>query len=161
MKSSKENRASGASERPGGPDNVLSLSTARHMLPLVRRIGEEIVARGRQLDRLQLEKSRLDRQRITLDWPERSRRYRLQDEIAEEDKHLHDAVVELEALGLVIFDGRPVLVGFPTLVNDRRAFFLWQPGEDSLKFWRFLGESDQQAIPAGWVKSGEARPGKK
>ena len=41
-----ENRASGAPEKPGGSDNVLSLATARQMLPLVGRIAGEIVGLG-------------------------------------------------------------------------------------------------------------------
>src|SRR5262245_46040126 len=104
MNGSTENRASGATEKPGGSDNVLSLTTARQMLTLVRKIAEEIVGRGQRLERLHLEKQRLDRKRCTLAWPERSRRYQLQDEIAYEERGLQEAAAELECLGVVLLD---------------------------------------------------------
>src|SRR5262245_29463030 len=152
MNGSTENRASGASKKPGGPDNVLSLTTARQMLPLVRQIVDELVSRGHQRERLQLEKERLDRQRHCLDWPARSRRYQLQDEIDDEERRMQDAAAELEALGLVLLDFELGKIGFPTLVNERRAFFTWQPDEGDLKYWHFLGEKMRRLIPAGWTR---------
>lgn len=152
-----ENRASGAPEKPGGSDNVLSLTTARQMLPLIRRIAEEIVSRGQRLERLRLEKERLDRKRRSLAWPERSRRYQLQDEIVDEERGVQDALAELEVLGLVLLDYADGQIGFPTLVNDRRAFFTWQPSDDGLKYWHFLGENARRLIPVSWSKSADSR----
>jgi hypothetical protein len=157
MNGSTENRASGAFEKPNGPDAVLSLTTARRMLTLVRQIVEEILGRGRRLERLHAEKHRLDRQRRTLNWPERSRRYQLQDEIADEEQGLQEAASELGALGVLLLDAGRGKVGFPTLVNERRAFFTWQPGEDGLKYWHFLGENVRRTIPPGWGKVAESR----
>jgi hypothetical protein len=161
MNGSTENRASGAPKKPGGPDNVLSLTTARQMLTLVRPIVEEVITRGRQRERLLREKERLDRQRRTLGWPERSRRYQLQDEIAAEERHIQEAAAELEELGLVLLDLELGKVGFPTMVNERRAFFTWQSGEEGLKHWHYLGETARRAIPPSWIAAGEGRrPGK-
>jgi hypothetical protein len=157
MNGSTENRASGASKKPGGPDNVLSLAVARRMLPLVGAIVAEIVASGRRRGRLLLEKGRLDRQRRLLDWPDRSRRYQLQDEIASEERKALEAVAELEALGLVLLDAERGRVGFPTLVNERRAFFTWQFGEEGLQYWHFLGENMRRTIPPSWAVAGEGR----
>ncbi|HXG11946.1 MAG TPA: DUF2203 family protein [Gemmataceae bacterium] len=160
MNGSTENRAPGAPEKPGGPDNVFSLTTARRMLPLVRQIVADILGRGQRLKRLHAEKDCLDRQRRTLAWPGRSRRYQLQDEIADEERGLQEAVAELDSLGLVLLDEDEGRVGFPTLVNERRAFFTWQPGEDGLKHWHFLGESIRRVIPPSWAKADGLRPGK-
>lgn len=157
MNGSTENRASGASEKPGGSENILSLPVTRQMLPLVMKIVEEIVGRGQRIDRLHLEKERLDRQRRSLGWPERRRRYLLQDEIADEERHLQDAFAELEVLGVILLDGSEGRVGFPTLVNERRAFFTWQPGENEVLYWHFLGETTRRTIPAHWGKGGESR----
>lgn len=157
-----ENRASRASRRPGGADNVFSLTTALRMLGLVRRIVEEITSRRQRLSRLCREKDRLDRDRRTLAWPERARRYQLQDDLAGEERGLREATAELEELGLVLQDRVEGQVGFPTLVGGRRAFFTWRPGEEGLRHWHFLGENALRQIPVGWMKAAEScQPGRK
>jgi hypothetical protein len=44
------------------------------------------------------------------------------------------------------------LIGFPTLVNNRRAYFCWHPGETALQYWQFADEETQRPIPASWFK---------
>ena len=79
---SSPNRASGPAERPRRKDVVFDLTTARRMLPLVRRIVQDIQSSCEQLTRLQPEQDRLDRHRRDLSWPERQRRYAVREEIA-------------------------------------------------------------------------------
>src|SRR5262245_21725966 len=122
-----ENRASGASERPGANDRVLTWEASRAMFPLVSRIAQDVAQRHQLLATLHPEQERLERSRRTLDWPRRRRRYELQEEIAAAEADLRHARAELEALGLALLDPATGLVGFPTLVNDRRAFFSWKP----------------------------------
>jgi hypothetical protein len=43
-------------------------------------------------------------------------------------------------------------VGFPTMVNNRRAYFSWRLGEDGLHSWHFAEESACRPIPAAWLK---------
>ena len=43
-------------------------------------------------------------------------------------------------------------IGFPTMVNERRAYFSWQPGEETLRSWRFADEDADRPIPASWLK---------
>jgi hypothetical protein len=56
---------------------------------------------------------------------------------------------ELDSLGAVLFNPPSIgLIGFPTIVNDRQAYFSWRLGEESLNFWHFDGdEKSREPIP--------------
>src|SRR3954452_21406645 len=155
-----ENRASGASERPGHNDLVLTWGASRAMLPLVGRIAADIVQHHARLSRLRPEQARLERHRHALAWPERSRRYQLQEEVAALEKELAAALAELEVLGVGLLHAPTGLVGFPTVVNDRRAYFSWQPGEEGLGFWNFAGDTIRRPVPSSWTKPPRERPRK-
>ena len=148
-----ENRAPGAYERPGPHDLVLTWGASHAMLPLVGRIVADIIDGHERLALLRPEQERLDRQRQTLAWPERSRRYQVQEELASVEKELRQAYTELEGLGVSVLHGPSGLVGFPTIVNDRRAFFSWRPGEEDVVYWNFAGDPVRHAVPETWTKS--------
>src|SRR5260370_11165222 len=120
------------------------------MVPLVQRIVQDVLHCRQELARMQPEQSWLDSQRRTLDWPQRARRYHLKEAIAAQEEHLTLALEELESLGVVLLDPLKGQVGFPTLVNGRRAFFSWRLGEENLKHWHFMGEKVRRMIPASW-----------
>jgi hypothetical protein len=147
-----ENRASGASERPGDSEKVMTWDAGVAMLPLVGRIAADVLRLTAHLNAVQPELARLDRKRRTLDWPSRARRYQLQEDAALATLYLQDAYAELEVLGVALLDGDSGLVGFPTLVNNRRAFFSWKPGEEGLKFWNYSGELARRPVPDAWTK---------
>jgi hypothetical protein len=153
MNGSTGNTASGASEKPDRRETLLTLTTSRRMLPLVRRVVADVGQALEQLGRLYPEQERLDLQRRTLSWPARSRRYQLREEISAGEQALQQARSELENLGVVLVDEEAGWVGFPTVVNGRRAFFSWKPGEEGLKFWHFAGETVRRLIPASWSKA--------
>ena len=157
MNGSTENQTSGASDQDGGRDVVLTWTTSHRMLPLVQRIIKDIIARHQALARLGPEMQRLDRQRRVLAWPERARRYQLQEETAELERSLDEVCAELDVLGVALFDADRGQVGFPTLVNNRRAFFSWQPGEDDLRAWHFAGETLRRPVPISWTTSVDGR----
>jgi hypothetical protein len=152
MKGHKDYRASDASENPDRGEVVLSLETVQRMLPLVQRIVDDFLVSQQVRLRLEPEEQLLDRRKRTLDWPGRQRRYRLKDEVAHAEGRMAAAVEELEMLGVVLLDGEIGRVGFPTMVNNRRAFFSWQPGEDGLRSWHFEGETQCRPIPPAWMK---------
>lgn len=152
MNGSKGYRAPGASEQPDRGEVVLSLKTVQKMLPLVSRIIDDILAQHKTLDRLLPQSERLERQRRNLDWPARQERYRLQEEVARAFEALDGAREEMDELGVVLLDPEVGRVGFPTLVNNRKAYFSWQPGEDSLHSWHFAEESQCRPIPPAWLK---------
>jgi hypothetical protein len=149
------NTASNASERPERPETAMNLITARRMLPLVQRIVQDILTDQQTLERLQPEQDRLDRQRRDLRWPERRRRYQLQEEIGGVERHLQDALLELQGLAVVLLDPQAGRVGFPTIVNDRRAYFSWRPGEETIRSWHFAEETAGRPIPLSWLKVGD------
>lgn len=152
MSGSTGNKASGASESPDRGEIFLSLSMAQRMLPLVQRIVEDALHNQQVLERLHPEQEKLDRQRRQLAWPERQKRYQLREEVNQAERSLQDSLDEMQALGVALLDPDIGRVGFPTLVNDRRAYFSWRPGEDGLHSWHFAGESVCRPIPSSWLR---------
>jgi hypothetical protein len=156
-----ENREYGASERSGLTDQVMTWNASAAMLSLVGLIARDVVAYHDRLGGLRRERSGLDGRRHTLAWPERARRYELQEEIARIESELTRNIAELEALGVALLDAERGLVGFPTIVNDRRAFFSWQPGENGLTFWNFAGDIVRRPVPESWTKPVRERPSRR
>src|ERR1700722_17333452 len=156
MNGSKGNAAFNASEMPERRDIVLNLSTAYRMLPRVQRGPDDIAASQKTINRLHPEQERLDRHRRDLVWLERQRRYQVHEEIGNAESHLRHAVEELRELGLALLEPDSGRIGFPTMVNDRRAFFCWQPGEETLRSWQFAEESTCRPIPSAWWNVAEA-----
>jgi hypothetical protein len=148
-----ENRASGAYERPGPHDLVFTWGTSHAMLPLVGRIVADLMQGHDRLAQLRPEQERLDSQRQTLAWPQRSRRYQVQEEITTVEKELRQVYAELESLGVAVLHGPSGLIGFPTIVNERRAFFSWRPGEEDVRYWNFVGDPVRHAVPESWTKT--------
>lgn len=151
-------RASGAPEQSGAEERVLTWGHSSAMLPLVARIARDILGHQELLSRLYSERDHLDRHRHGLSWPERSRRYQVNEEIAGIETSLRDVLTELDGLGLTLLDPAEGLVGFPTLVNDRRAYFSWKPGEERLGFWCYAGDLHRRSIPSEWTLEATAEP---
>jgi hypothetical protein len=147
--------ASSAPEKPERKEVVLTLTTARNMLPLMRMIVGDYLAAQQTIYRMQPEHDRLVRHRTDLSWPERSRRYYLQDELATQESNVKAALGELEELGVALLDPDLGWVGFPTIVNKRKAYFVWRPGESSLRHWQYIGEGTLRPIPASWDEATE------
>jgi hypothetical protein len=146
-----ENRAS-ASEQSGPQDRIMTWHISRAMLPLVGRIARDVMHYHEQLSRMQLEFACLERNRRTLTWPDRARRYQLEEEIAAAQNEMRTLLAELEVLGLTLLEPALGLIGFPTLVNDRRAFFSWRPGEDGLLFWNYADDLTRHPVPEDWTE---------
>ncbi len=155
-----EKRASWASERPGQNDVVLTWDTCHSMLSLVGRIVADVVSLRQTLTRIQPECTQLDSRRHTLDWAGRSRRYQLQEEIRRLEEERRKTFAELESLGVVVLEEANGLVGFPTIVNNRRAFFSWQPGEEGPSFWNYAGDTLRRKVPISWTAPVEEKPAK-
>jgi len=152
MKGSKGYRASDASENPERGEVVLSIQTVQKMLPLVQRIMDDYVTSQKVLARLHPEEEILDSKKRILDWPRRQRRYRLKEELALAELGLQASREELESLGVVMLDPDLGRIGFPTMVNNRQAYFSWHPGEDGLHSWHFAEETECRPIPPAWLK---------
>lgn len=129
---------------------LFELPTARRMLPLVRQIVHELGGLRQTLVELSAECERLDRVRRTLDWPARRRRYQTHEEVTLLGKRYQEAVTELEGLGIVVLDHDRQTLGFPTIVNQRTAYFVWCPAEKDVEHWKFAGTSRVRQIPPEW-----------
>jgi hypothetical protein len=152
MHGSKGYQPSDAEEKPDRGEAVLSLTTVKKMLPLVQRVVEEIRNCQIALETLQAQEDALNRKKRTLAWPERQRRYRLQEEHARVENDLLAAREELDVLGVMLLDLDLGRVGFPTMVNNRKAFFSWRLGEDNLHSWHFAEETQCRPIPPAWLQ---------
>ena len=140
------------SDEESRPETVLNLSTVQKMLPYVRRVIADIQRRHREIDRLNPQEEGLARKRRELSWQQRKQRYAVQDEISLQDQGMRDALDELAMLDVVLLDPVEGRVGFPTLVNNRPAYFTWQPKEDGLHSWQFVEEDVCRPIPQAWLK---------
>jgi hypothetical protein len=146
-------RASNPSRSANRGGIVLDLPTVRKMLPLVRHVVADLLAVEQQMGTLLWEQEGLERNRRTLSWPERQRRYFLLDETTRLEQKRSDAVAELKVLGVQVIDAAHGRVGFPTIVNTKPAYFSWLPGEEDVSYWHFAGDTDRRRpIPASWAK---------
>lgn len=143
-------RASGPTDQPKKKQTNMDLSTARQMLPLVRSIVHDIVDTRKRMSNLSSEQDVLDRERRSLTWESRQRRYSLSDELNTANKAYTAAVGELTQLGVSLVDDDAGSVDFPTRINGRPAAFTWQVGEDGVRFWRYAGEDQRRPIPTDW-----------
>lgn len=161
MSEFKGDTAESAPERPEKKEITLTLATARNMVPLVRRIIDDILQAEQSLALLQPEEDRLYQVRKDLTWPERCRRYEIKEELVVEERKLKTALAEIDGLGLTITDPEAGRVGFPTIVNGRRAYFSWQPDEQTIRHWQFVGETLLRTIPGIWEEPVESRESRK
>ncbi len=148
-----EFQASGASDLGRRTDAIMTWTQAQSMLPLVRRIIADIVGHVERLMKIDPEKERLDRHRHDLVWLERQRRYQLTEEMTRLQTEVHAAVAELDGLGVALLDPEIGMIGFPTLVNNQRAYFAWKPGDEGIDFWQFADGSRRRPVPAAWKES--------
>jgi hypothetical protein len=144
---------SGASERRGTVERLLTWGESRAMLPLVGRVARDVIRHRERLAQLFPERDRLERNRHTLDWPQRQRRYQIQEEIITAEKELCAVEAELDLLGVIVLEASTGLVGFPTMVNNRPAFFSWMPEEETLTYWNFADDTARRPIPEDWTKT--------
>jgi hypothetical protein len=158
MNGSTENTAFGASESPEPRESALSLGTAKNMLRLVQRVVADILHQQTIIIRLQPEQNHLDRHRRELTWPKRQRRYQVREEVANAERELEGALAELQSLGVALLDGDTGRVGFPTIVNDRRAYFSWKPGDEDVHSWHFAEDSTLRPIPQSWLRHVDVQP---
>jgi hypothetical protein len=143
-------RATGPTGQPKKKQTPIDLTTARQMLPLVESIVRDIVDTRQKLSRLSGEQDVLDRERRSLTWESRRRRYSLADELNTASTAYTAAVGELSRLGVSLVDESAGSVDFPTRINGRAAAFSWQMGEDGVRYWRYAGEEVRRPIPTDW-----------
>ncbi len=145
-----EHQTPEASETQARRDVIFTWEQAEQMLPLVRHIIKDLLESQDRLFRFEIEKESLDQRRHSLDWPQRSRRYQLGEEISREHKRIRAISNELLDLGVVLVDLELGQTGFPTVVNNRRALFSWRPGDGGIENWHFAQTTQRRPVPESW-----------
>lgn len=146
-------KASQAAKPASKSEPLFELPTVIQMLPLVKRIAADLLSTRDELIRLRGEAVRLDRDRRELTWPERRHRYSLHDTISDTERRARGYVNELESLGVAVIDVATAQLGFPTIVNNKLAFFSWVPGEESVNQWHYdRDETRRRPVPEAWYK---------
>jgi hypothetical protein len=152
-------KASQAAKPSGRVEPLFELPTVIRMLPLVKRIASDLLETRAELRTLRHEGKRLDRQRHDLSWPERRRRYLVHETISDVERRAKSIVNELETLGVAVIDGATAQLGFPTIVNNKLAFFSWLPGEDSVSRWHYDNDfANRRQVPEAWYEPLPVRP---
>jgi len=146
-----EHRAFEAPQEVESREPEFTLDVARRMVALVQRVVRDLLHTQARLTVLRAEQRCLERQRRNLPWPDRRRRYQLDEEVAEQAENRRDLLAELEVLGVVLCDRRAGRIGFPTKINNRRAYFIWQPGDATIRHWRFARDKTLRTIPSTWL----------
>ncbi|QVL32831.1 DUF2203 family protein [Telmatocola sphagniphila] len=129
------------------------IQTANRMLPLVKQIAQDMSANSLRRCKLQRELNQLDAFRRELTWESRSRRYRIVEELGTCDSEMKSAMQELKQLGISVVDDTHSRIGFPTNINNRPAYFTWQPPEEQVQFWNYRDEEARRPIPSDWLET--------
>jgi hypothetical protein len=120
-----------------------TLDEANRMLPLIRRIVEELGAAARLYERTQ--------NRLNLKGPaalaEGDRRV-ADAELSDHADRLEACLQELRTLG-VEFKGWDGLVDFPAWVDGREVEYCWKAGEPRVEHWHeiYAGYSNRKPLP--------------
>lgn len=146
-------KASQAEKPSSRTEPLFELPTVLKMLPLVRRIASDLLETQAEIGGLRDECGRLERQRRDLPWNERRRRYLVQDTLSDVERRLRGYVNELESLGIAVVDMETAQLGFPTIVNNKLAFFSWLVSEETVSFWHYdRDEGRRRPVPEAWYK---------
>jgi hypothetical protein len=83
-------------------------------------------------------------------YPQRRRRYEVQDEVERLASQERSILAELRKLGVEIGSVARGELLFPCLVDDRPAAFIWYDGEERPTCFRVRGEQELKRIPERW-----------
>jgi hypothetical protein len=124
-----------------------TVEQANRMLPLVRRIVEDVVSQYRRWQDRVRELEILNVGRSATNPVPRAEE--LEREIQLLAAEIDGFERELTALGVRLSDHAAGLVDFPTTVGGRDAFLCWRVGEPSVQYWhdREAGYAGRRPLP--------------
>ncbi|MEY4392929.1 MAG: hypothetical protein RL595_178 [Planctomycetota bacterium] len=140
---------------------IMTLENAETMLPLASRVAEDLKVISSRVRLLRSEKNFYDKKKKKLNWKERRRAYEVTDELYFSELTLENIMVELKAIGVEPLIPELGLVGFPTLVNNRKAYFSWKPGEPCICYWNFSEELNRRPVPPTWYQDAKEESARK
>ena len=121
---------------------LFTVDHANRTLPLVRRIGEDIVREHRRWQEKIVELDLLV-SGARADMPD-PRAVALERDVQTIARDIDQFQGELEALGIQLKDRRIGLIDFPSEMDGRRVLLCWRLGEPSVQYWH-----DEQSGYAG------------
>ena len=130
--------------------DIMTLETAESMLPLASRVAEDLKVVSSRVRLLRAQKNFYEKKKNTLNWKERRKFYEVTDELFVTEMTLENTLTEIKNIGVEPLVPELGLIGFPTLVNNRKAFFSWKPGEPCVSFWNFSEELNRRPVPPTW-----------
>jgi len=115
---------------------VFSLEQAAAMLPLLRLIVADISLGHRDLtDRRADLHSLIRRKKPQIDEFYSEEIEETRQDLVTESRQLDDYIEELENLGVILRSAQEGIVNFPTLVDDKIAYFIWRMGDKEITHW--------------------------
>lgn len=112
------------------------------MLPLVRRIVEDMIQLSDSIGAQREQLREIDNLPETIDQPNYQEELTdIRGSLAEDEQRLEDCRSELTALGLEThhpFDGS---IDFPAFLNRRQVRLCWHPDDKQVEYWHEIGKS--------------------
>lgn len=134
------------------PKKLFTVEQANKMLPLVRRIAEDIAASYHRLvAQYQRYQELLPDAEVQLESSRAGEFQAMRDEVERDKQTIVGYARELDDLGVVLKGEADGLVDFPCLMNGRVVFLCWKIGEGEIKFWHEIEEGfrGRQPLYAG------------
>ncbi|MSR32326.1 MAG: DUF2203 family protein [Gemmataceae bacterium] len=140
---------------------ILTLEIAEAMLPLAGRVAEDLKYFSAKVRTLRSERIFFEKKKREFTWRERRRQHEVTDELYFMELSLENILNELKAIGIEPLVAELGLIGFPTMVNNRRAYFSWKPGEPCVCYWNFADELNRRPVPPTWYQDAQVEDQKK
>jgi hypothetical protein len=137
--------------KPLKKDDVFTVEQANAMLPLVRAITTDLVARFQEVaDRRQRLRRLVAGRDLESGDPYTSELVQIQEELNKEVGELEGYMDELRQLGVELKSPSEGLVDFPARLDGRPVYLCWQLGEPEVMYWhpRDGGFAGRKPLPA-------------
>ena len=138
-------RAISENDSPNPTIVTFTTTTATQMLPLVRRIVDDLLSLDRAIKAQKEQILGIDQLGSTIDQPDYQEELSdIRGSLDSAERRFDSFLSELTSLGVsphLPFDGT---VDFPTVVNRRQARLCWQPGEEKVEYWHEIGVGKDQ-----------------
>jgi hypothetical protein len=132
-------------------DSIFTVEQANAMLPLVRAITTDLVARFAEVaDRRQRLRRLVAGRDLESGDPYTTELVQIQEELDKEIRELEGYKEELRQLGVELKSPSEGLVDFPSRLDDRPVYLCWQLGEPEVMYWhpKDVGFAGRQPLPA-------------
>ena len=122
---------------------ILSLDETNRMLPLLRRIVQDIMDHWNQIIAKRAELEALESCKIeTSDAaPAQGRAIEVKQDLNTMIDRINQYIKEVESLGCFVEEFKRGIVNFPSLYHGRKVFLCWNPSEPRVGHWHELDET--------------------